>query len=1085
LLRWISYCLAAIVIALVIAGAYLGIADLGRHKDQLTTLASNALGRELRVDGNLSLHLGRTVTLRAADVSIANAPWASEPYLLEAAGVQAEVDFWSLIRGPARIESLALLDAVIRLKKTDDGRHNWARPSTETANADNGRTRDHLPRITTIKASDVRILLTAPELTGVSEFIVDNAAYAAADTLINANISGTVNGHPLEIETDILPAKQPPAAGDLRVDADIRMGEVNLLASISLDHTNELAVSSAELELSGPNIDDVFRILQLPRITSGPLAIRANLTPDPQRSDFSAEGKLGEYDFSANGWLKDIRGMGGFEMSLRLSGPSLAALGKPFDFQELPASPFDVDTKIRSVANGIEFDETRVRFGEAQASGTGTVVWLQGGAWELDVRADYRDISSTLLLKIPADWPASDLNFDFGIASDDVVVPARYLGLDHLDGQPLIVTGNGTYGGRKVSLREARIDVGAQKLALSGRAEFVPSAPEIDLRLDVENLDLSPWLTGNKLLETPLRTLSGTGRLRISDGKLEAEELALRSSDVSLRGRVSMPVADRGKTGEFAMRLGAPAIDRLFPALASDAFQGQPVDVSASGRFRGPTFSLREAGVRLGEQEVKLTGRALLVDDAAEIDFRFDGEHIDLSSWLAGTHKLDARLRNVAGTGRLRVSRSRLEVDELALRSGDVSLNGRVSLPLSDRGSAGAFTLHLASPTVNHLFPGLKGDLFEKEPLDIQGDGHWTRNGWQLHELLWRLPGHGDLRGNISFTGNPAPSVRARLNAESLDLRPASTAKPAAPAAAVSDRLIPAREIVLPWPTDLRADLRVDIGSLQSPVTAGASLVLEARLANNRLRVDRLETEGKRGEILASFTVEEDPASALKARLELHGQKLYIAAPDEPAASLRARPRFDLKTTLQAKGATFRELAETLDGRLMIQAEEGTITRRGGALVTLVMDDFLTQTLETINPLIKERDEVQLNCFVVFADIQKGKVRGAPLIALQTPEVNLFTHGEIDLASETLQLDIDTRPRRGLGISLGDIVNPFTRIGATLAAPRLVADPGPAVFETGAGILTGGAWVIAKKFRDRFFTGNPCVTALKQIDESK
>ena len=58
-------------------------------------------------------------------------------------------------------------------------------------------------------------------------------------------------------------------------------------------------------------------------------------------------------------------------MSVRLSGPSLAALGKPFDIHELPASPFDVETKIRSVADGIEFDDTRVLVGEEQASGRG------------------------------------------------------------------------------------------------------------------------------------------------------------------------------------------------------------------------------------------------------------------------------------------------------------------------------------------------------------------------------------------------------------------------------------------------------------------------------------------------------------------------------------------------------------------------------------------------------------------------------------------------------------------------------------------------------------------------------------------
>ena len=68
MIRWIAVVFAAIVLALAAAVAYLGSADLGRHKEQLTPLVSNALGRELRIDGKLSLHLGsRSQLLQECD----------------------------------------------------------------------------------------------------------------------------------------------------------------------------------------------------------------------------------------------------------------------------------------------------------------------------------------------------------------------------------------------------------------------------------------------------------------------------------------------------------------------------------------------------------------------------------------------------------------------------------------------------------------------------------------------------------------------------------------------------------------------------------------------------------------------------------------------------------------------------------------------------------------------------------------------------------------------------------------------------------------------------------------------------------
>jgi len=945
LIRRLALLLGLVIAVLAAVLVYIGNADLGRFKDQLTPLVSKSLGRELHINGNLSLHLGRMVMLRAVDVSIANPAWASGPHLVQAASVDLEVDFWSLIRGPVRVESLQLQGAVIRLQEGDDGRRNWLPQGLNTAKKGNDAdARDALPKIAALKASDVQILLEAPKLTGISEIIIKTADFTVGDDSLIANTSGRINGHPLALAMQIAPTQHSSIAAALRIDADVQMGDVSLDANILLEDANTIAVSAAELDLNGPDVDYVLSVLKLPKTTSGPLIIKASLKPDPQRSAFDLEGRIGEYGFAVRGWLEDIRGVDGFDVSTRLAGPSLAALGRAFNIEMLPDVPFEVETGLRSRAAGIEFENTRVLVGEEQARGRGAIAWLPDGGQELDVQVDYRDMSSTALVKFPVGWPARQLGFDVDVEGKNAKEAARYLGLDHVDGQPFVLSANGTYGDQTVSLHDVIIGVGEQRVALTGRAELVGNTPDIELRFDAEGIDLTPWLADSDVFDAGVRTVAGSGRLKVSQGRLEADELALRSSDVSLEGRVSLPLAERGRTGGFA--------------------------------------------------------------------------------------------------------------------------------------------LHLTAPAVENLVRGFAGTATQAQPLDLQADGSWKAGEWRVGELLWRIPERGDVHGSIFFTESEARSIQIRLSSDSLDLRPKMREAPAPPSAAVDDRLIPSREITLPRTDNLQVDLQVEFDSLHSTVTSGASFLLEARLADDQLIVDLLETKGKRGQIRASLTVKADPTAALEAQLELTGRGLYIAASDEPAAKLPTRPRFDLEMTLQAKGADVRELAETLNGRLLIQAEQGAITRRGGVLVTLVMDDFLSRTLETINPLIKERDEVQLNCFVVLADIQNGKVQGAPMVALQTSEVNLVTRGEIDLSSELLNLDIITQPRRGFGISLGDIINPFTRIGGTLAAPRLVADQKSAVFETSAGILTGGAWVVARKFRDRFFAGNPCAKALEGSDKA-
>jgi len=945
-IRRLAFALAAALLALAAVVVYLGSADLGRFKNQLTPLVSKSLGRELRIEGRLSLRLGRSLRLQAAGVSVANAPWADEPYLFEADGLAAEVDLVSLIRGPVRIESLALTGAVIRLQQTEDGRRNWSPPgadAAEPAATDRGGLLRSLRRIARFDASDVRLLVTAALLSEPEEIVIDNATYSFGDELMSADVSATVNGIPLVLATDIAPADIQAAPEALSFLADARMGEVALNASALLANPDTLAFSAADFRLEGPDIDYLLEVLNLPKITSGPLDVRAKLTPDPERSGFDADGRVGAFRFAANGWLNDLTGSGGFDIALRLSGESLSDLGRAFTIDGLPELPFDVDGALRSRAQGLEFNNTRVAIGDETLEAEGTVVWPGGRGGQLDLRAGYGGLSARLTMAGFA-GPQNDMNFGLSLAGDDAGETAGRLGLDQFDGLPFTLTGEGSLRGRSLTLRDTQLRVGEQAVMLSGRAELDAQALDFALDFDAAAVDLSPWLPNNELLPPALSTITGTGRLLLNEGRLDAQQLALRAGNVSLDGRLGLPLGEAGRAGEFALHLRAPSADALLP---------------------------------------DLTGAAL-----------------------------------------------------------------------------------------------------SAEPVDLQGDGSWDPDGWRLDDLLLRTADSGNVRGSVSFAAGARPSVSARLTSDRLELPRVRTAGQDSSTPTDDGRAIPAWEIPLATLPALDADLQLEIDSLYGAGMGGESVLLAARLRDDRLVVDSLETRGPRGRIDAALSVEPDAATGYTLTLDVTGRELAIAAPDEPVAALADRPRSEVSIALRAQGADLRALAASLDGRIRVESGPGTIPRRGGVLVTLVFEDVLSSTLETINPLVKERNEAQMNCFALVADIDAGKVRGDPLVAMQTTELNLLGWGEIDLGEELLDLDIAAQPLQGLGINLGDLINPFTRLGGTLASPRIVADPGTALVEIGAGIATAGLSVIAKKLRDRFLAGNPCAKALKEFEKN-
>jgi len=69
---------------------------------------------------------------------------------------------------------------------------------------------------------------------------------------------------------------------------------------------------------------------------------------------------------------------------------------------------------------------------------------------------------------------------------------------------------------------------------------------------------------------------------------------------------------------------------------------------------------------------------------------------------------------------------------------------------------------------------------------------------------------------------------------------------------------------------------------------------------------------------------------------------------------------------------------------------------------------------------------------------------------------------------------------KGLGLSFSDLVNPFIKLGGTLARPTLALDPEGALLEGGAAVATAGISFLAKRFNERFLKAkDQCAKAIE------
>jgi hypothetical protein len=102
---------------------------------------------------------------------------------------------------------------------------------------------------------------------------------------------------------------------------------------------------------------------------------------------------------------------------------------------------------------------------------------------------------------------------------------------------------------------------------------------------------------------------------------------------------------------------------------------------------------------------------------------------------------------------------------------------------------------------------------------------------------------------------------------------------------------------------------------------------------------------------------------------------------------------------------------------------------------------------------------------VARVDIVNGKLTVNPVL-VQSDKVTIVAGGKIDLGTEVLDFQFNTRPRTGVGVSAGMFTNPFIEAGGTLASPRVGVGT-KAAMSSVAAVATGGLSLLGQGLLDR------------------
>jgi hypothetical protein len=117
----------AVLLLLVLAAAFFmpRLTDWNGQRDRIERGLTQSLGREVRIEGDVSLVLLPRPVLRARDVHVANVEGAAEPDFLAAEGLLLELRGLPLLLGRVEIGQVGLEHPVLALEELEDGRRSW------------------------------------------------------------------------------------------------------------------------------------------------------------------------------------------------------------------------------------------------------------------------------------------------------------------------------------------------------------------------------------------------------------------------------------------------------------------------------------------------------------------------------------------------------------------------------------------------------------------------------------------------------------------------------------------------------------------------------------------------------------------------------------------------------------------------------------------------------------------------------------------------------------------------------------------------------------------------------------------------
>ena len=349
--------------------------------------------------------------------------------------------------------------------------------------------------------------------------------------------------------------------------------------------------------------------------------------------------------------------------------------------------------------------------------------------------------------------------------------------------------------------------------------------------------------------------------------------------------------------------------------------------------------------------------------------------------------------------------------------------------------------------------------------------------------------GESNISGKANLETGEITKIKIEAKSDLIDLSPFAPEEPAdkkntteAPPKSEPPARYVFEETPLPFEKlqSLNVNIDADIARLVFHNSEFKNFVFKGDAENGTLKFSNTFENKKSGKFDSKVSIKVANTKAdLSVITKVRDFKLELLSGETvPANQI---PSTALDINLRSSGASPRTLAANLNGTVVVDQGPGKVSNK---LISRFSGDIISQLFSALNPFSKKEEFTNWDCslFAINFESGEGDING---FLLQSEKLMVVGGGKIDLNDETLKIEFNTKPRKGVGVSADMFVTPFVKLTGTLAKPSVGLNNKGVLLSGGAAVLTGGLSFLYTGLMDRVTAeGGRCEKARAEIQKT-